>query len=163
MLSTILSWLSQVLDKVTTQGLTAAAALAGAIVGPVVAFVIGKRQIRASIVSASRQVWINNLRNDVTELMLLRIEFSALFLPAADGENIICTDQGKADSLVDRIRFLLFKIELSLNPEEALHQKLVELLGKAPAPPLNKDLNAEILRTTQNILRAEWKRTASAE
>jgi hypothetical protein len=67
------------LEQVTTQGLTAAAALASTFLGPMATIIIGRRQTRANVLSMNRQTWISALREDIVELMEKRIEFSQLF------------------------------------------------------------------------------------
>ena len=69
------------LEQVTTQGLTAAAALASAFLGPMATIIIGRRHIRANVLSINRQTWIGALREDIVELMEKRIEYSQLYEP----------------------------------------------------------------------------------
>ena len=76
--------------KDTTQGLTAAAALAAAILGPITTIIIGRRQIRAMVLPTNRQTWINALREDIAELIEERIEWSELFRPHPNGRGILC-------------------------------------------------------------------------
>jgi hypothetical protein len=83
-------------EHVTTQGLTAAAALAAAFLGPIATIFIGRRQVRGNVLSVYRQTWINALRDDVAELMEKRIELSQLFHPNPDGVHIYCSDQGSS-------------------------------------------------------------------
>jgi hypothetical protein len=162
MFASLTSYLSNLLEHITTQGLTAAAALAAAFLGPIAAIVVGRRQVRATVLSVNRQAWINALREDVAEVLEKRIEHSQLFRPHL-AEGLICTDPTKADEIMERIRFLGYRIQLRLNPGETEHDGLVHLLKKAPAPPSNPNLTAEIVAATQAILRKEWKRAAKAK
>jgi predicted RNase H-like nuclease (RuvC/YqgF family) len=150
-------------EHVTTQGLTAAAALAAAFLGPIATIIVGLRQVRGNVLSVHRQAWINALREDVVELMEKRIEFSQLIHPHPDGTNIICSDQQKANEIIERIRYLGYRIELRLRPNDEQHDRLIALLAKAPAPPLNPQLNAEIKEATRAILSQEWKLAAKAK
>lgn len=162
MLMFITSRFASLLDHVTAQGLTAFAALAAAFLGPISVLIIGRLQVRASVRSVNRHSWITALREDVCEVMEKRIEFSQLFI-ATDKGGIICTNQAKADELVQRIRFLGYRIELRLHPGEPDHDSLIGLLQQAPAPPNNPQLTADIKAATQKILRKEWKKAAKAK
>jgi hypothetical protein len=144
MFASLPSWFLALVEKFTTQGLTAAAALAAASLGPIATIVIGRRQVRANVVSVNRQAWINALREDVAELMEKRIEWALLFAPHADGQYIICLDEGKSNEIFERIRFLGYRIELRLHPGEPKHDKLIALLEQTPAPRANEKLTAEI-------------------
>ena len=156
------SWLPALVGQFTTQGLTAAAALAAAFLGPIATIIVGRRQIRANVVSANRQLWINALREDVAEFMEKEIQWKLLFSPHKDGQKVIVEDQAKADEIMERIRFLSYRIELRLHPGEKDHDKLIKLLDEAPTPPRIESLTAEIKTVTQGILRREWKRAARA-
>lgn len=160
--SFITSWLSPLLDHVTTQGLTAAAALTAAFFGPIATIFIGRLQVRANVLSVNRHAWITALREDVCEVMEKRVELSQLFGTTTQG-LLICTDPAKEDELMQRIRFLVYRIELRLHPGEPEHDSLVKLLQQAPAPPNNAQLNADIKTVTQEILRKEWKKAAKSK
>jgi hypothetical protein len=56
---------------------SAITALTATLVTPMVSFWIARRQIRATLVSANRQAWINALRDDLSELFET---LTALFL-----------------------------------------------------------------------------------
>jgi hypothetical protein len=155
-------WLSPLLDHITTQGLTAAAALAAAFFGPLATIVIGRLQFRANARSANRHAWITALREDVCEIMEKRIQISQLYGFDSVG-NLVCMNPSKEDELIQRIRFLGFRIELRLHPSEPKHDELVELLKEAPIPQDNARLNAEIKAVTQAILRKEWKKAAKGQ
>ncbi|SRR6266404_267062 len=122
------------LEQVTTQGLTAAAALAAAFLGPMATIIIGRRQIRANVLSLNRQTWISALREDIVELMEKRIEVSQLFVIHPVEGEIICTDDKKSDELMERIRLLGYRIQLRLRPGDTDHDRLVKILREAPAP-----------------------------
>ena len=162
MFSSLPPWLLALVAQITAQGLTAAAALVAAFLGPIATIIVGRRQVRASVVSANRQMWINALREDVAEFMEKEIEWGQLFGPHQDGQSVICRDQVKAYEIMERLRFLTYRIELRLHPGERDHDKLIKLLNEAPTPPRIETLTADIKTVTQGILRREWKRAARA-
>lgn len=159
----MLTFIKSLLAQVTTQGLTAAAALAAAILGPSAAIFIGRLQVRASIRSVNRHAWITALREDVCEVMEKRIELSQLVGFNGTTKKLSFSDPTKADELIQRIRFLGYRIELRLHPDEPDHDSLIKLLEQAPSSPKNAELNAAIKKSTQKILREEWKRAAKAK
>jgi len=89
-----------------------------------------------------------------------RIEWASLFTPHPDGKTLVCSDQGKSHEVMERIRFLVYRIELRLHPNREKHAKLIDLLKQVPAPPDNKKLSSEIMAVTQAILSEEWNRAA---
>lgn len=157
-------YISQLVDHATPQAITAAAALAAAILGPTATIIIGRLQVRASVRSANRHAWITALREDVAELMEKRIQFGKLFAVDGNSGSLVITDQVKSADLAERLRFLAFRIELRLHPGEREHDTLIALIHEAPIPgPISTKLTAEIKVATQAILRKEWKKAANAQ
>jgi hypothetical protein len=143
--------------QLTATQVTAIAALLSALAA-LVAAGAARRSAVASVRSTNRQIWINALREDVAELLCKRIEASKRISVDKTGE--IDISHPELQPIMDRVRFLLFRIELRLNPDKEMHQRLVKALMEAPAPPLNTELNAEIKAATQAIIRTEWKKAA---
>jgi hypothetical protein len=139
--------------------ISAITALTVAVVTPVVSFLITGRQIRATIVSANRQVWINALRDDLSELFeILTRQF------ALKSE----TDTEEETKTKSRVVFLIYRIELRLNPFEKSSQTLRDLVHQLQGltyPSISADsietfqaLMASAVSTSQEILKTEWKR-----
>jgi hypothetical protein len=165
MLTFLTSWLSPFFNQITThsQGLTTVAALMAAIFGPIAAVYIGRRQVNATVRSTNRVAWITALREDICEIMEKRVEVADLIHSLPESEGPIFYDPKKGNELLERIRFLTYRIELRLYREDPLHASLIGLLQQAPAPPINAKLNADIKTATQDILRKEWKKAAKAK
>ena len=98
--------------------LTVAIAIIAVIVGPAVTLWLGRRQLKATVLSTNRQQWIHILRDQLSEL------------------NSIATvviwhlKQGTADDKefperVGRAFFLESKIKLLLNPDKPLQKTLL--------------------------------------
>lgn len=150
------------LEQVTTQGLTAAAALASAFLGPMATIIIGRRQIRANVLSMNCQTWIGALREDIAELMAKRIELSELY-QIQPGQGVIYTDAKTSDEIMERIRLVTYRIELRLRPGDKDHDRLVQVLHEAPAPPNLPKQTAELMEATQAIIRKEWNLITKAK
>src|SRR3954468_2624886 len=86
----------------------AVTALAAVIISPVITYFISRKQIRATLVSANRQAWINALRDELAELFEL-LKWEHLLRPGTlSGEEGYRYGAEKRS----RIQFLLLKIKL---------------------------------------------------
>lgn len=92
-------------------------------IGPLVSLRIAKRQIQLSlevankqIIAPMRQVWINNLRDLLAELLSSSVHYyTAGFEDRTDKEYL-------------RLTLLEYKIKLMLNAKESDHKQLEELI-----------------------------------
>jgi hypothetical protein len=142
-------------------------------VGPIISWLIAKRQIKASsdlaaeqihttlasankqIVAPMRQAWINSLRDLLAE-----------FLSSAHHYFVAGFDD-REDTEYQRIALLRHKIGLMLNPNEQDHVRLEELVGRL-IYILETDseagrrefpnLHGETTALTRTILKREWNR-----
>lgn len=134
-------------------------ALAALIIAPLAAYITARKQIRASLISANRQAWINALRDELAELFEL-LTWQFLQRPGTySGEEGHKYEAEKRS----RVRLLKNKIRLRLNPNESDNQILIELLGKLEISARDKDSDFEELMENavskgQSILKAEWAR-----
>lgn len=136
---------------------------------------IAKRQIADSI-SSRRQVWIDELRKDVSEFLTLIGRLEELKRPAP---NLCEEDQKKSfdekAAANARALELAIRIKLRLNPLEEEHNKLVQLLDTLAdvcidPPPNEADEQKQLARSAfhkatkdvvshlQTILKHEWER-----
>lgn len=140
--------------------ISALTALATTIVTPLLSFYTMRRQIRATLVSANRQAWINALRDDLSEIFELLTRHFALRSKAQAGEQT----EKRA-----RVVFLGYRIQLRLNPLEENSKKLGALIFRLQAlddggeRSVEKDdqfrvAMAAAVSTSQEILKTEWKR-----
>jgi hypothetical protein len=159
--SSISCYVSSFFQQLTALQVTAFAALLSALAA-LIAAGAARRSALASVRSASRQAWINALRDDVAELLSKRIEASKrIGLDRAN--NVVDSSHPELPEIMDRVRLLMFRINLRLDPDEEMHQRLTKALLEAPAPPLNIQLNAEITAAAQAIIRREWKKAANGK
>jgi NifB/MoaA-like Fe-S oxidoreductase len=145
---------------------SAIAAIVSAIVSPLITANTTKKQIRASLISANRQAWINSLREELSELLELFIwvHTRIILVPSLEGAN----EEAKK---LSRIRRLIRKIELELNPAETKSKELMELLKKLQvathaknSPELNFETNLDAaVSKAQEIFKAEWERVKRGE
>ncbi|TVT50991.1 MAG: hypothetical protein FHP94_01395 [Denitromonas halophila] len=143
--------------KEATPFLTVVVALVAVFLGPTLA----ARAARRQIVAPMRQIWINTVRDSVAELL------STVYSITIGNDSGSILYEGVEDNELHRkLLYLEQKLVLMLNPNEELHQTLIESvdqLGRiAYSGPDDADdvgaLMGDIRRTTQNILKAEWVR-----
>ena len=136
-------------------------ALIAVIVSPIVSIYVAKRQIRASVVSTSRQKWIDSLRDQLAEFIA-----AAHVMGLHRGLNMIETPE--FNSRLEQLRLIESKVLLLLNPNEADHKVLAATIG-ALIPQLfagdelakrkvAKEALPRITQQSQSILKREWER-----
>jgi len=117
-------------------------------------------------VAQMRQVWINDLRDRVAELLSL-----ACTPEVALAFREIDAEPPPEDYM--RLMMLESKIELLLNPEQELHRQLIALVhalvelihktrrqvGEKKFIDRKAELELDITAVTQRIIRNEWART----
>ncbi|MBF0132660.1 MAG: hypothetical protein HQL75_08760 [Magnetococcales bacterium] len=103
----------------------------------IVTLAIGLKKIQAKVKSENRQVWINDLRNTVAEVIAL-LRFCKHFNEQKNNERLTCYDTipheqqpkelegGNAYNLDQK----LIKLELLINPSEKDHRMLLWMLRK---------------------------------
>jgi hypothetical protein len=144
-------------------------AVAVALIGQVIAWRLGtmgmrsqqrstEQQIRANIVSANRQVWINNLRDDLADLAASR-KYAGIDIRKKEMlESGFTANQKK---LLAHIEMLRERIRLRLNPAEADHKILVGLIDDfldAEDGVSITNIGQEVTLQAQKVLKAEWER-----
>lgn len=158
-----------------TKIIPAATALIAVIVGPFLQWKIAGRQA-ADNISSKRQNWIDELRKDCASFLQLSAKLEELARP---NPHSSLEDQKRTfDERVDaraRAHELSIRIRLRLNPNEADHNKLMELFSglaaicKDPPPGETEDdrkktitafheQSNRIVSHLQTILKKEWER-----
>lgn len=120
---------------------------------------VADNQIRATVLSANRQRWIDELRNEIARAIQLLQGMSDVFSKTP-------IDQKAVDLLRRDFVFSRAKISLLINPTEKDHQDLSQALNDAYDCVNNGDgayrelfdRIANILETSQGILKKEWER-----
>jgi hypothetical protein len=176
------AWWVEIINK----GTLAFVAFVAMIVGPILQWFIAKRQTdvqktiaqrtAADNVSAKRQIWIDELRKDMSEFLTVMARLNELHRP-----NKGISPEGAAKNFEDKAQYsfrgteLGIRIKLRLNPKEEEHNNLVSLIGKlskaSEDPPLNEtpeqketakkafySARDKIVAQMQTILKHEWER-----
>jgi len=142
------------IDSTTISAVTA---LVAVVVSPFVSVYVAKRHIRAAVVSANRQAWINQLREALAELVT-GLRFLNLRSQGLDAQ----------EQWVERYQrtfHLTSKIALLLNLAEADHKELhatIKQAGELLAGTVDDEklfaVTDRILELSQAILKREWER-----
>ncbi|MBK9494046.1 MAG: hypothetical protein IPO08_05790 [Xanthomonadales bacterium] len=103
---------------------SALTALAAVFLGPVLAWIVTRRQISASARSQSRQAWIDRLRDDLAEYA------TELATVAVRARFDIIKDAAELQALTQRAQLLRTRVQLILNPAEASHRELLDALER---------------------------------
>lgn len=144
------------------------------IVGPFVSYKVAKNQQDNSIklankqvIAPMRQVWINNLRDDVSEFLSLSLWFyvSEMHDHNVNSEIDEETERDNQSLKTDRkLSFLQTKIELMLNPVEDDHKALIRHLSECKETAFH-DKKREFSKSHKaasakcsEILKREWER-----
>ena len=166
-------------EAVAATWIPAVTALVAVIVGPIVtlyvarhqnstALAVARQQIHAELVSASRQQWINALRDAVAEFLA-----TALMVGVRRAETVQDEAVGEQSQRLARVALLRTKINLLVNPNEADHQRLTALIETATKAVLSikaaddatasgfGDTQRQIIQVTQQVLKREWERVKS--
>ncbi len=136
--------------------------IAGATIGAAISYLVGRQQFQANVISANRQVWINTLRDTISEYQSC-VSVLSIHMAKQNIEEVIHSTEFR--ERVARVEFLRSKIRLLINPNEADHLKLVEIIsvpitGCQTDEDLNKMITAreELPIIAQKILKREWER-----
>lgn len=140
--------------------------------GPVISWMIAKRQINISselakvqigsslltankqIIAPMRQAWINNLRDLVAELSSSSLHY------------YVSGYEDRTDQEYQRMTLLEAKIKMMLNPDEKDHQRLEELIrnlisslerGTKNADNF-PDCHTQVVSLSRVIFKREWNR-----
>lgn len=157
-------------DAGTVVGLVSAAtALVASVAGPLVALHVGRTQVRAAVLSANRQRWIDGFRELVAEFcsqVAAAVQVRASLV--RDGRIHLSAEP---DSLrqFERLVLTFAKIRLMTDPADAPHQELVKvieaLMATLRTAPPTKDVQPDaeaagrrIIEISHAILRGEWQR-----
>jgi predicted PurR-regulated permease PerM len=110
-----------------------------------------------SIISDSRQKWINTLRDEISSLVSHQTQYSV-------------SDDKRKLQIFTKTWNELFKIELLLNPKEELHNELIKKLNIGFALCIAeenqnkyKETRVVIMELSKKILKQEWERVKAFE
>lgn len=148
--------------------ISAATALVASVTGPLVAIYVGRIQVRAAVLSANRQRWIDEFRTLIAEFCAQlavavpvrgRLVKDGAFLPEMEPEAL---------HQFERLVLVASRIRLMINPLDDDHQELLvrlegllDMFRTSTSDDLQREAEAEgrrLLRLSHAVLRREWQR-----
>lgn len=143
--------------------ISAATALVAVVVGPAASIYVAKRHIRASVLSANRQAWINRLRDELSKFVR-----DVKHIPSAQSSGVLTSSEaiGRCEETLLREEV----IRLLLNPNEAEHKELLRLMANARTRMINavnanrgladqmEEVTQPVVELAQQVLKTEWER-----
>jgi hypothetical protein len=156
-------------DPVVIGIISAATALVASVLGPIVTFQIGRAQIRAAVLSANRQKWIDGFRELIAGFCSQLAAVVQIREKIVKDGRVNLAAEPEILHQFERLVFTINKIKLMINPLEDDHRKLLEiiesLLSTLRTTPPSVDVQAmaettarQIVEISQGILRREWLR-----
>lgn len=129
-------------------------------VGPIITWLIAKRQLAVNaavsnkqIIAPLRQVWINNLRDLLSEIASLSLHYYVSWF------------EDRTDDEYKYLTHLEYKIILMLNPAEDDHQKLEKIISQlismlsAGEPDRDREFeycHKAVVALSRDVLKREW-------
>ena len=147
--------------------ITATTAMIAGIAGPFVGYLVARKQIRASVISNNRELWIVALRDALAEYLAIVASATLITRESHDGlDTIIRTDRDLLRGL-ERGLLVRSKILLMTDPSgstdgelhgtiEAVHLAIIN--GEVLTPLQWRARLEAITHAGRRVLRAEWRR-----
>ena len=155
------------MDVLTITFVTAATALISAIMGPLMSYIIARRQIRASVISNNRERWTEALRDSVAEYVALLLSASMVKQTVGQDPLRAVTEDRALLQIVERTILVKNKIMLMTNPNDSRYTELcevVEVTYQALFAEDSQDFarirggSEAITRAGREVLKVEWER-----
>ena len=148
---------------------SAATALVASVGGPLVAFHVGRTQVRAAVLSANRQRWIDGFRELIAEFcsqIAAAVQVRANLV--RDGKIHLSAEPESLHQF-ERLVLTFAKIRLMTDPADEQHRELVRVIEgllatlrmAPPADDIQPGAEAagrRLIEISHAILRREWQR-----
>ena len=157
------------IDTALISIISASTALVASVTGPLVTLYVSRTQIKAAVRSANRQKWIDEFRELIASFCA-QVATSTQVREQVFKDGRVSISAGS--TLLDHFERLIFtatKIRLMVNPLDAEHRKLIEvveaLLIRFRTAAASEDLQEEaqararqVITMSLAIIRHEWLR-----
>jgi hypothetical protein len=157
------------MNALTIALVSACAAFLSACIGAVVSYKVNEREIKAKIISASRQKWIDNIQELVAELMSYSLSVAILKqqIKRTDPVAAVATNPLLLDK-IEHVELVKNKIALLLDPMKPDHRALHEAVDIAYQRVVSRDHfdivdafsgdAALITQRARHIVKSQWER-----
>lgn len=151
-------------SKIAVNDLVAVGSLGVAFLALFVAPIVNARISRRQVIAPMRQVWINTLRDRISEFISL-VSIGRLHIcPSNEEEDAAKREAHREDrSRYERLKLIAAGVELHINPKEKDHRELVDRINEiVEAYHDNHDTRDQVkalVKLSQKILKEEWEVT----
>jgi hypothetical protein len=160
------------MNQLTITLVTATTALIAGIAGPFVSLLVARRQIRASVISNNRELWIVALRDALAEYLALVMTTILITGKTADDIDAVVLRDADLRHALERALVVRGKILLMIDPngsrQGTLHQSIEAVHGALVNRELLRlqewrDRIESILGAGRELLQEEWERIKHGE
>jgi hypothetical protein len=154
-------------NQYTITLITATTAMIAGIAGPFVAYLVARKQIRASVISNNRELWIVALRDALAEYIAIVASAALIIRETRDGIDAIARSDRDLLRALERGMFVRSKVLLMTDPngsaDRELHGSIEAVFNalatrKLPAPTEWHARIEAVMRAGRTVMRAEWAR-----
>ena len=154
-------------NQYTITLITATTAMIAGIAGPFVAYLVARKQIRASVISNNRELWIVALRDALAEYVAIVASAELITRETHDEIHAIARSDRELLRALERGMLVRTKILLMTDPEESADQELHDsieavyevLVKRETLAPLEWRARMEaIMYAGRKVMRAQWAR-----
>jgi hypothetical protein len=152
-------------NEITTIWVSLGFALAVVVLASLVQYLVARRQIRATVLSANRQKWLDSLREELSRFISI---MNILMVDIETRTNEPSPSREWIEQNMKELGFVRIKIELLLNPNKPDHKRLIDLVDKAVEYLPKWDTESgkievrkmfvEIVSLSQKILKGVWEK-----
>jgi len=155
------------MNALTIAFVSACTTLVTSVAGPIVAILVARQQIRASVISNNRERWVESLRDSVAEYVGLLLSLALVKQTTQPGQSLPIGTDGTLLQAAERIVLVKNKVMLMINPSKSAHAQLGQAMEASylalvsDQPPSLAKLRADtemITHACRAVLGAEWAR-----
>jgi hypothetical protein len=154
-------------NQYTITLITATTAMIAGIAGPFVAYLVARKQIRASVISNNRELWIVALRDALAEYVAIVASAELITRETHDEIHAIARSDRELLRALERGMLVRSKILLMTDPEGSADRELHDsieavyevLVKRETLAPLEWRARIDaIMYAGRTVMRAEWAR-----
>jgi hypothetical protein len=154
-------------NQYTITLITATTAMIAGIAGPFVAYLVARKQIRASVISNNRELWIVALRDSLAEYIAIVASAELITRETHDEIDAIARSDRELLRALERGMLVRSKILLMTDPDGTADRELHEsieavydvLVKRQTLAPLEWRARIEaIMYAGRTVMRAQWAR-----
>lgn len=130
----------------------------------IVAPYINHRNSKRQTIAPMRQIWINTLRDKISEILAITSISRANYCPSSNWNEERKERADKRDlENYEKLMLLQSSLNLYINPKEDDHLKLIELISlvikEYHDSTVSENNKSDLIELSQKVLKKEWEAT----